>query len=730
MKKTETSKERLTYPTRWSLVRPFLRGVKKWYLVFMITSTIVSVLNLVNPKIIGFTVDSVIDSAAYKTPWWIAPFIRAAGGTAWLRKNLWAIALFVAGVALIRGLCRYIAEASSVRASETLVKNMRDDLFSHILRLPYSWHGANATGDIIQRCTSDVETVKVFLSDQLSQLFVTVTMLFLSLFFMFRINVKLALAAAVFIPVIVLYSLFFHSRIASSFEKADEEEGKLSSIAQENLTGVRVVRAFGREAYERKRFEDQNRLYTSYWVRLMRTLSLFWTSGDLVTYLQTLTILVYGSFLAVKGNLTAGDLIAFISYNELLVWPIRALGRMIAEMSKAGIAIDRLRYIMNAEEEKDLPGSVEPPLDKDITFEHVSFAYENGTGDVLSDVSFTIQGGTVFGILGGTGSGKSTLMHLLDRLYDLPAASDGAAEGRAGHTAGAEAAESGDAGHAAGAGAGEGSDAGHAAAAGAGKGSDDGHAAATGAGEGSGAGHVGPGRGRIRIGGVDISHIRRSYLREHVGLVLQEPYLFSRTLSQNIAITQSRLVMPDVRRAARTASLDDTVQRFSRGYDTYVGERGVTLSGGQKQRTAIAQMLIRRPQIMIFDDSLSAVDAETDAKIRQALRNETGKSTVILISHRISTLMGADSILVLDHGKAAAQGTHSELLKKSPIYRKIYDLQMRGAEEMKEDGEPEASDRVRADSGLSRPGVNDGTDPDGAGKTAQEASGKGGEGNG
>lgn len=702
MKKTETSKERLTYPTRWSLVRPFLRGVKKWYLIFMITSTIVSVLNLVNPKIIGFTVDSVIDSAADKTPWWIAPFIRAAGGTAWLRKNLWAIALFVAGVALIRGICRYIAEASSVRASETLVKNMRDDLFSHILRLPYSWHGANATGDIIQRCTSDVETVKVFLSDQLSQLFVTVTMLFLSLFFMFRINVKLALAAAVFIPVIVLYSLFFHSRIASSFEKADEEEGKLSSIAQENLTGVRVVRAFGREAYERKRFEDQNRLYTSYWVRLMRTLSLFWTSGDLVTYLQTLTILVYGSVLAVKGNLTAGDLIAFISYNELLVWPIRALGRMIAEMSKAGIAIDRLRYIMNAEEEKDLPGSVEPPLDKDITFEHVSFAYENGTGDVLSDVSFTIQGGTVFGILGGTGSGKSTLMHLLDRLYDLPAASDGAAEGRAGHTAGAEAAEGAGAGHAAGAE----------------------------AVESSGAGHAGPARGRIRIGGVDISHIRRSYLREHVGLVLQEPYLFSRTLSQNIAITQSRLVMPDVRRAARTASLDDTVQRFSRGYDTYVGERGVTLSGGQKQRTAIAQMLIRRPQIMIFDDSLSAVDAETDAKIRQALKNETGKSTVILISHRISTLMGADSILVLDHGKAAAQGTHSELLKESPIYRKIYDLQMRGAEEMKEEGEAEASDRVRADSGLSRPGVHDGTDPDWAGKTAQEASGKGGEGNG
>jgi len=651
-RKTESQKAAapLAFPTRWSLVISFLRGVKKWYVLFMITSTIVSVLNLVNPKIIGFTVDSVIDSESAEVPWWIAPFVRKAGGLEWLRQNLWAIALFVALVALVRAISRYIAEASSFRASETLVKNMRDDLFSHILRLPYSWHGENSTGDIIQRCTSDVETVKVFLSDQLSQLFVTIIMLFLSLFFMFRINVRLALAAAIFIPVIVFYSLFFHSRIASSFEKADEEEGKLSSIAQENLTGVRVVRAFGRESYERERFEKQNQLYTSYWVKLMRTLSLFWTSGDLVTYLQTLTILVYGSQLAVQGRLTAGDLIAFISYNEMLVWPIRALGRMIAEMSKAGISIDRLRYIMNSEEEKDLPDAVCPPLNQDIEFQHVTYAYENGTDDVLSDVSFKIKGGTTFGILGGTGSGKSTLMHLLDRLYDLPEAekkdmdSQEAEDQPRAEKKDQPCAESQDLSFAR-----------------------------------KEEKSVCQGGGRILIGGTDISKIKRAYLRHHVGMVLQEPYLFSRTLSENIAITQPELVMTDVRDAARTASLDETVEHFSKGYDTYVGERGVTLSGGQKQRTAIAQMLIRRPEIMIFDDSLSAVDAETDAKIRAALKTRTRGSTTILISHRISTLMHADSILVLDHGKVSAQGTHEELLKKSPIYRRIYELQVQGS---------------------------------------------------
>lgn len=625
----------LRYPTRMSMVLHFMRGSKRWFLFSVLSACVVSLLSLVNPQIIGFTVDSVIGNEQEDLPGWLRFFVSRAGGNERFRVHLWLIALLVAGIALVRALFRFLTEYCNSRGAERLVKTMRDDLFGHILRLPYSWHGEHATGDIIQRCTSDVDTVKTFLSDQLSALFQTVILLVLSLVFMFRIHTSLAAAAAVFIPIIVLYSLFFHSRIASSFEKADEEEGKLSTIAQENLTGVRVVRAFGREAYERDRFEEQNRIYTGYWVRLMKTLSLFWTTGDLAGYLQTLVILVYGSFLAISGQITAGNLITFISYNELLTWPVRALGRTIAEMSKTGISVDRLSMIMNAEEEKDLPGSVTPPMDGDIVFDHVSFQYENGTGEVLKDVSFTIRGGTVFGILGSTGSGKSTLMHLLDRLYDLP---------------------------------GEGEDAGGRSV----------------SGENASSGTLSS--GRISIGGTDISRIRRSYLREHIGMVLQEPYLFSRTLSENIAITRQKVSLPEVRRAAGIASLDETVQHFSKGYDTYVGERGVTLSGGQKQRTAIAQMLIRKPEIMIFDDSLSAVDAQTDAKIREALREKTAGSTVILISHRISTLREADSILVLDRGRVCAQGTHRELLETSPVYRRIYDLQQRGAEELEDAG--------------------------------------------
>lgn len=598
------------FDTPVALIRYFLKGSIGVFVLSMVFASVVSFLDMVLPRIISFTVDSVIADKAPDLPAFVVVRLEAAGGVELLRSRPVLIAAAVLAVALSGAIFRYLFRYFNEVAAERFVKKMRDSLYGKIQRLPYAWHGRNSTGDIIQRCTSDVETIKVFVSEQLTSLVRVIVLIALAVSFMAGINGTMTAAASLFIPIVIGYSLFFYAKIGNAFEKADTEEGRLSAIAQENLTGVRVVRAFGRESYERERFEKQNSYYTGFWIHLMRILSLNWVTGDVMTGLQYLLVNIMGAVFCVNGRITAGEFIAFVSYNSLLIWPVRSLGRVISEMSKAGISLDRLRYIMNAEEEKNPENALRPPMDRDIRFENVSFSYGDGSGEAVSDVSFEVPAGTTLGILGGTGSGKSTLMYLLERLYPLE-----------------------------------------------------------------------EGQGRILIGDADIAQIDQEWLRAQIGMVLQEPYLFSRTIAENIAITSGSYKDKDIRRASKTADLLETVDHFPSGFETFVGERGVTLSGGQKQRTAIAQMLIRQCPIMIFDDSLSAVDAETDARIRAALRKDTGDATVILIAHRITTIMHADQILVMDKGRIRERGTHEELLALGGTYRKIYDLQMAGSEE-------------------------------------------------
>ena len=585
------------------MILRFLRGSKLLFVTSMLASALAALADMVSPQIVRVAVDHVLGSAPTETlPGFAVRLIDRAGGAAALREQIWILALAVVAVAVVKAAAQYGYEVSKTAASETLVKTMRDSLFSHIERLPYAWHMKNRTGDIIQRCTSDIDTLKNFLAEQMTNLIRIVILLALSVAFMLGMNPRLTLIAMLPVPVIIGYSLYFHKKIGEAFLACDENEGILSTLAQENLTGVRVVRAFGRERDERDRFEKQNRYYTGLWMKLARPLATFWSVGDVLSGLQILLTVVFGAVFCIRGSMGPGAYIAFLSYCAMMTWPVRMLGRMISEMSKAGVSLDRIRYIMESPEEETSVG-LTPDLSGDIVFDRVSFSYDGGA-DVLHDMSFTVPAGSTLGILGGTGSGKSTLVLLLDKLYELP-----------------------------------------------------------------------EGQGSIRIGGTDLREIRTDYLRRNIGMVLQEPFLFSRTIAENIGIHDPELGIDRIRESARAACLDETVMGFARGYDTPVGERGLTLSGGQKQRTAIARTLSQDVPILVFDDSLSAVDAETDAKIRRALQERFGRATVILISHRITTLSKADKILVLDHGRIAEQGTHEELKNAGGLYQHICAIQ-------------------------------------------------------
>ena len=597
--------------TNSTLILHFLEGSLHFFLLGILCSFIGQIFQLIIPRVIGSAVDRIGLAGTG------SPLVSAA---------------YIVGLALISRIFSYFRVFLIEKGGQGMMRSMRTELFEHIEHLPYAWQQENSTGDIIQRCTNDTDRINQFVSNQLVNLIRSVALIGLSFFFMFRMNIRLAFYAFLAVPVIILYSLFFHRRIGSRFQECDEEEGVLSTIAQENLTGILVVRAFGREEYEQERFDQQNEIYTASWVRLIRLMSFFWGSGDLLSGLQVLIVLSAGSVLCVRGEISTGVLIAFLSYNSLMIWPIRMLGRVISELSKAGVSIERIAYILNSPPEMsvrekasiqnspDSPGSPgrvtggdapenktgspasDPDFSGDIVYRDVSFSYDRSP--VVREISFTIPGGSTFGILGETGSGKSTLMLLLDRMMDLQ-----------------------------------------------------------------------EGEGEITIGGIDIRDIPILELRKNIGMVLQEPFLFARTIGENIGISQKRPSLDQIRRASRIAAFDKSVLEFDKGYDTMVGERGVTLSGGQKQRAAIARMLTQNPPIMVFDDSLSAVDAETDLEIRRALQSATSRRTVILISHRVSTLAAADRILVMEKGRAAEIGSPRELYDLGGIYRRVWDLQ-------------------------------------------------------
>lgn len=578
--------------------------------------------NFLTPQVMRFITDNIVGGMPITMPKIVQDAVTFIGGMDFLRQNLIIVAALAIIFAVASGIFNYYCRVSMAKASEGAVRDMRNTLFDHIQKLPFSWHVKHQTGDIIQRCTSDVEIIRGFISMQSLEFFRISVLIVIALILMFSMSVKLSLIALAFIPIVIAYSGGFFTIISRKFKLADEAEGDLSATVQENLTGVRVVRAFGREAYEVDKFNVKNDRFANLWTKLGYIMGAYWGIGDFATGLQLMLITVIGAIECVNGALTLGEYLVFISYNGMLVWPVRGFGRILSEMSKAGVSLNRVKEILDEKQEENSPNAQKFDINGDIEFKNVSFRYNKGehftqasgipdtvdSKEVLNNVSFTVKQGSTVGILGGTGSGKSTLMYLLDRLYALP-----------------------------------------------------------------------EGSGEILINGHNINDFDLEHLRRNIGIVLQEPFLFSKSISENISVTlpslEEGLMLEQVRAASKDAVVDDAIMGFEKQYETMVGERGVTLSGGQKQRVSIARMLLQKTPIMIFDDSLSAVDSETDAKIRKAIKENSKDRTVIIISHRITTIMNADNIIVLDDGTVSQMGTHKELIRKDGIYKTIYDIQ-------------------------------------------------------
>ena len=573
-------------------IMKYLKGYRLAFFLAIVSIVVATAMQLATPILIKFAVDTVIgDSPAGNLQFLVD----------WFGKSLFSVVWLLVAINLVRGVFLFLKGVLSSYAAENIAEDMRNKLYRRIQYMTFEQLTKKETGDMIQRCTSDVETIRRFLGVQIVDLGRIVFMILLSVAIMLTMNVELTLYAVVLIPVLFVFSYVFFTKVQTTFKKSDEAEGKLTTVLQENLSGVRVVRAFGREKYEIDKFEGVNQNYKKTTYRLIEILAMFWSSSDLLTLIQSGIVLVVGAQMVISGEVTLGTLMAFITYESMLLWPVKQSGRLLSELGKTTVAISRIEEFLNEPIEEDLPHEIEPEIQGRIKFENVNFSYPDGK-QALKDINFEIESGKTLGILGSTGSGKSTLVHLLQRLYDY--------------------------------------------------------------------------EGSIRVDDYELKNIKKQWIRRKIGLILQEPYLYAKTVKQNIGIINKSYDDEDIAEAAKTASIHDNILTFKDGYDTIIGEKGVSLSGGQKQRVAISRTIIDQDKrILVFDDSLSAVDTETDMRIRRALSKRSKEITTLIISHRITTLAEADYIIVLDDGCIIQKGTHEALINEEGLYKRIWDLQ-------------------------------------------------------
>ena len=534
-------------------------------------------------------------------PWVLKRTIDSlSAGEAELWATLIPAALAIVGFHVLHGFFTYLRGRWAAQASEGIVRGLRHQLYEHLEHLPAAYHDKADTGDLIQRCSSDVETVRVFLASQVVEIARASLFLAVAIPIMLVQDLTMSALCLSLVPVIVLFAVLFFRKVRNLFKQVDEAEGQLTTVLQENLTGIRVVRAFARQEFETEKFLQRSGEFRDLEYRLFIALSNYWTLSDLLVFCQLGTALFGGAYFVQQGAISLGTWVLFWWLLRTIIWPIRHIGRVLADTGKATVAIERIQEILREapESEESRP---EEPVRGAIDVEHLTFAYGDGR-PAINDLSLSIREGETVALLGAPGSGKSTLVNLLVRLYDYE-------------------------------------------------------------------------QGSIQIGGRELNSLNRAAVRDAFGMVLQDPFLYSKTVRDNVVIGRSSAADHEVEESARAADIHGNILGFEDGYETMVGERGVTLSGGQRQRLAIARALIKNPTFLVLDDSLSAVDTKTEAHILRALAARRGKQTTILIAHRLSSTRLADRIFVLDHGKLVQQGTHDELIAKPGPYARLWKIQ-------------------------------------------------------
>lgn len=570
----------------------FMRGNGLIYFLAMAAVFLATVTSLSVPIVIRYIIDDLISGKTTVSDNWV---------TLVTGRTLIGACLAILALTLFRGIFIFLKGWASAFASERIAKQIKDQIMDHLQHVRYDFYSSHDTGDLIQRATSDVETIRRFLAVQIVEVVNIFMMIGVISYMMYGMSPRLTFVALSLIPIIVSFSFYFFFNIKKKFKVCDEAEGKLSSVLQENLNGIKVVKAFGREPYEIERFEEVNVDLRTKVQKLIQSFAFYWSLSDLMCFTQIALVVIFGSIWCLEGSLTIGIVFAFITYEGMLLFPVRILGRVLSEFGKSLVSVERISEILSTKLDYEDDGVLEPVIRGNIEFKNVSFQYDESR-EILKDISFSIKAGETIGILGPTGSGKSTMAYLMTRLYDANS-------------------------------------------------------------------------GTIEIDGINIKDIRKQWLRKHVGLVLQETFLYAKSIHDNIAIKHEEMDRESIVKVSKVATLHHNIMDFEEKYDTVVGEKGVSLSGGQRQRVAIARTILEAIPVMIFDDSLSAVDTETDRMIRESLKRTYKDTTTLIISHRINTLAETDRVLVIEDGKITAFDTHDNLVEQDGLYKRIWEIQ-------------------------------------------------------